>query len=139
MAESLALMQMCHAPHPRSRGTVVPMDVKIYHNPRCSTSRKTLNFLRDDGVEPTIVQYLKDTPSAETLREIFDSLDIPVHEGIRTQEAEYAELSLSPDTPEEELIQAIVSHPRLLQRPIVVSSKGARIARPTIEVVEEIL
>lgn len=117
----------------------MPMDVKIYHNPRCSTSRKTLDFLRDDGVEPTIVQYLKDPPSAETLREIFDSLGIPVHEGIRTKEAEYTELGLNPDTPEEELIQAIVTHPRLLQRPIVVSSKGARIARPTIEVVEEIL
>lgn len=130
---------MCYAPRPRSTGTVVPMDVTIYHNPRCSTSRKTLEFLHDDGLDPTIVQYLKEPPSATELRKIFDTLGIPVHEGIRTKEAEYSELGLTPDTPEEELIQAIATHPRLLQRPIVVSPKGAHIARPSIDVVEEIL
>lgn len=85
------------------------------------------------------MQYLKEPPSATELRKIFDTLGIPVHEGIRTKEAEYSELGLTPDTPEEELIQAISTHPRLLQRPIVVSPKGARIARPSIDVVEEIL
>lgn len=115
------------------------MNVTIYHNPRCSTSRKALDFLRDDGIDPTVIQYLKDTPTAEDLREIFNTLGIAVHEGIRTGEKEYTELGLSPETPEEELIRAVVDHPRLLQRPIVVSEKGARIPRPSLEVLEEIL
>ncbi len=115
------------------------MDITIYHNPRCSTSRKTLEYIRDDGIEPTIVQYLKDIPTHDELRGIFEQLGIPVHEGIRTGETEYAELGLSPDTPEDELLTAIVTHPKLLQRPIVISSKGARIARPTIDVIDDIL
>lgn len=120
-------------------GTLAAMDATIYHNPRCSTSRKTLDFLRGNGIEPTIVQYLKDTPTAEELRKIFTTLAMPVHDGIRTGEPEYAELGLSPETAEEELISAIVSHPRLLQRPIVVTEKGARIARPAVDVIAEIL
>lgn len=124
---------------PTHTGRVATMDVTIYHNPRCSTSRKTLEYIRDDGVEPTIIQYLKDTPSTEELRGIFAQLGIPVHDGIRTGEDDYAELGLSPDTPEEELLSAIASRPRLLQRPIVVTEKGARIARPSITVIDEIL
>lgn len=115
------------------------MDVTIYHNPRCSTSRKALDYIRDDGVEPTIIQYLKDTPSRDELREIFTQLGIAVHEGIRTGESDYADLGLNPDTPDEQLLDAIVTHPRLLQRPIVVTARGARIPRPSIEVLEQIL
>lgn len=115
------------------------MKVTIFHNPRCSTSRNTLAYLRDKDIDPEIVQYLKDTPTAEELRELFDQLGVPVHAGIRTKEAEYKELGLSPDTPENELIDAIVSHPKLLQRPIVVTDKGSRIARPTIDAIDDIL
>lgn len=120
-------------------GTLKVMDITIYHNPRCSTSRKTLEYLRSDGLEPTIINYIKDTPSREEFRALFDRLGIPVHAGIRTREAEYAELGLSPETPEDELIDALLTHPRLLQRPIVVSSKGARIARPSVDVIDSIL
>ena len=67
------------------------------------------------------------------------AMDIPVHQGIRTKETEYTELGLSGDTPEEELLEAVVAHPRLLERPIVVTEKGARIARPSINVIDEIL
>lgn len=115
------------------------MTVTIYHNPRCSTSRNTLNHLRDRGIEPTVVNYLRDTPDAAGLRALFSALGIPVHAGIRIKEAVYAELNLSPDTPEPELIDAIAAHPRLLERPIVVTGKGARIARPDVSVLEEIL
>ncbi|AIK84783.1 arsenate reductase [Corynebacterium glutamicum] len=115
------------------------MQVTIFHNPRCSTSRNTLAYLRDKDIEPEIVQYLKDTPTASELKELFNTLGIPVHDGIRTREAEYTELGLSPETPETELIDAIVAHPRLLQRPIVVTAKGARIARPKIDVIDSIL
>ncbi|ALC05495.1 arsenate reductase [Corynebacterium deserti GIMN1.010] len=115
------------------------MSVTIFHNPQCSTSRNTLSYLREREIEPEIVQYLKNPPTADELRELFDDLGIPVHDGIRTHEKDYKELGLSPDTPEKELIDAIVTHPRLLQRPIVVTEKGARIARPSIDVVDDIL
>ena len=115
------------------------MDVTIYHNPRCSTSRKTLEYLREDGLSSTIIEYLKDTPTKEELRALFDRMGIPVHQGIRTKETEYTELGLSEDTPEDELLDAVVAHPRLLERPIVVTGKGARIARPSINVIDEIL
>ncbi|ANE03680.1 arsenate reductase (glutaredoxin) [Corynebacterium crudilactis] len=115
------------------------MTVTLFHNPRCSTSRNTLTYLREKGIEPEVIQYLKDTPTAEELRELFTTLGIPVHDGIRTREAEYKELGLSAEMPEPELIDAILAHPKLLQRPIVVTAKGARIARPTIDVVDSIL
>lgn len=115
------------------------MNVTIYHNPRCSTSRRTLDHLRDRGIEPRVVNYLRDTPDAAALRALFDELQIPVHAGIRTGEALYTELGLGPDTPEPELIDAIAAHPRLLERPIVVTGKGARIARPDVGVLADIL
>lgn len=129
----------CSAPPRVVDGRVTAMDITIYHNPRCSTSRKTLEYLREDGLSPTIIEYLKDTPTKEELRALFDRMGIPVHQGIRTKETEYTELGLSGDTPEEELLEAVVAHPRLLERPIVVTEKGARIARPSINVIDEIL
>lgn len=129
----------CSAPPRVVDGRVTAMDITIYHNPRCSTSRKTLEYLREDGLNPTIIEYLKDTPTKEELRALFDRMGIPVHQGIRTKETEYTELGLSEDTPEEELLEAVVAHPRLLERPIVVTEKGARIARPSINVIDEIL
>lgn len=129
----------CSTPPRVVDGRVTAMDITIYHNPRCSTSRKTLEYLREDGLNPTIIEYLKDTPTKEELRALFDRMGIPVHQGIRTKETEYTELGLSEDTPEEELLEAVVAHPRLLERPIVVTEKGARIARPSINVIDEIL
>lgn len=129
----------CSAPPHVLDGRLTAMDVTIYHNPRCSTSRKTLEYLREDGLSPTIIEYLKDTPTKEELRALFDRMGIPVHQGIRTKETEYTELGLSEDTPEDELLDAVVAHPRLLERPIVVTGKGARIARPSINVIDEIL
>ncbi len=114
------------------------MTATIYHNPRCSTSRKTLERLREAGVEPEIVKYLETPPEADELRRLIDAAGLTVHEAVRTREAEYKELGLSPDTPDDELLAAMVTHPRLIQRPFVVTDKGVRMARP-IEAVDEIL
>lgn len=110
----------------------------IYHNPRCSKSRQALEKLREKGIEPEIIRYLDTPPSVEKLRELVDAAGITVHDAIRTKEAEYKELGLSPETPDEELLAAMVAHPRLIERPFVVTDKGVRIARPT-EAIEEIL
>lgn len=110
----------------------------IYHNPRCSTSRKTLERLREAGVEPEIVTYLDTPPDVERLRSLIDAAGLTVHEAVRTRETEYRELGLSPQTPDDELLAAMVAHPRLIQRPFVVTDKGVRMARP-VETVDEIL
>lgn len=113
--------------------------ITVYHNPRCSTSRKALEFIEqhsDDEV--TIIRYLDTPPSEEELRTLLADAHLSAHDAIRTEEAEYKELGLSPNTPESELIKAMVTHPRLIQRPIVATYKGTRIARPT-EILKEIL
>lgn len=110
----------------------------IYHNPRCSTSRKALDYLRERGIEPEIIRYL-DTPlSVAELSRLLDAAGLRPHDAVRTREAEYKELGLGPDTPDDELLAAMVAHPRLIQRPIVVTDKGVRIARP-LETIDEIL
>ncbi|MBV7281587.1 arsenate reductase (glutaredoxin) [Corynebacterium sp. TAE3-ERU30] len=110
----------------------------IYHNPRCSKSRAALQYLRDRGIEPTIVRYLEDTPDEQTLRSLLADAGLRPHEAIRTSESEYAELGLSSETPEEELIAAMLAHPRLIERPFVRSASGVVIARPT-EKLDEII
>lgn len=111
----------------------------IYHNPRCSTSRKGKAYLEERGITPTVIRYLDEVPSAAELKQLYDRAGISVHDGIRTREAAYKELDLSPDdTPEDELLAAMVANPRLIERPIVVTDKGVRIARPT-EAIDDIL
>ena len=110
----------------------------IYHNPRCSKSRQALERLRDRGIEPEIIRYLDAPPSVEKLRELIVAAGIAVHDAVRTKEAEYRELGLSPATPDDELLAAMAAHPRLIERPFVVTEKGVRIARPT-ESIDKIL
>lgn len=110
----------------------------IYHNPRCSKSRQALERLRDRGIEPEVIRYLDAPPSVEKLRELIGAAGIAVHDAVRTKEAEYRELGLSPATPDDELLAAMAAHPRLIERPFVVTEKGVRIARPT-EAIDEIL
>lgn len=109
----------------------------IYHNPRCSTSRKTLGLLRDNGIEPTIVEYLKTPPSRAELVKMIADAGIAVREAVRSREALYAELNLA-DASDDALLDAMAEHPILIQRPFVVTSKGTRLARP-IEAIHEIL
>ena len=113
------------------------MDATIYHNPRCSTSRKALDRLREEGIEPSVVKYLDEVPSREQLETLISDAGLTVHEAVRTREAEYSELGLA-DASDDELLDAMVKHPKLIQRPFVVTAKGTRMARP-LESLDEIL
>ncbi|KAA0117325.1 arsenate reductase (glutaredoxin) [Mycolicibacterium sp. P9-22] len=110
---------------------------RIYHNPKCSTSRKTLDLLRDNGVEPEIVLYLKTPPSRDELVAMIADAGIEVRAAVRKRESRYAELGLAEAT-DDELLDAMVEHPILIERPFVVTDKGTRLARP-IDTVHEIL
>ena len=114
-----------------------PSDSTIYHNPRCSTSRKTLQFLRDKGIEPTVIQYLKTPPSRGQLVELIRDAGIDVRTAVRKRESLYDELNLA-EADDDELLDAMASHPILIERPFVVTPKGTRLARP-IDAVREIL
>ena len=111
--------------------------VTIYHNPRCTTSRKTLDLLRDNGIEPNVVQYLKTPPSRAQLVKMIKDAGIDVRTAVRTRESLYAELKLA-DAGDDELLDAMAEHPILIERPFVVTPKGTRLARP-IDAVREIL
>jgi arsenate reductase len=107
------------------------MTVRILHNPRCSKSRATLALLRDRGMEPEIIHYLETPPDAASLKDICRRLDISPRQLLRKGEAEYAELGLdNPQLSDAELIDAMHSHPRLIERPIVLSGGKAAIGRP---------
>jgi arsenate reductase (glutaredoxin) len=112
-------------------------DTTIYHNPKCTTSRKTLELLRDSGVEPRVVQYLKTPPSRDELVRMIRDAGIEVRSAVRKREALYAELNLA-DASDDQLLDAMAEHPILIERPFVVTPKGTRLARP-VDRVREIL
>ena len=112
-------------------------EVVIYHNPRCSTSRNTLELLRDKGIEPIIVEYLKTPPSRSELVKLIRDAGIDVRTAVRKRESLYAELNLA-DATDDQLLYAMAEHPILIERPFVVTTKGTRLARP-IDTVREIL
>lgn len=110
---------------------------KIYHNPRCSKSRETLKLLQDKGIEPEIVLYLETPPDAKTLQGLLQQLGLKPRELMRTKEAEYKELGLdNPELNDAQLIDAMVSTPKLIERPIVVNGKRAALGRPPEQVLE---
>lgn len=112
-------------------------EVTIYHNPRCSKSRATLALLEERGIQPRIVKYLETPPTAEELRDILQKLGIGPRDLIRKKEAEYKEQGLdNPNLSDEELVAAMVSHPRLIERPIVVVGDKAAIGRPPENVLD---
>ena len=107
------------------------MTVTIYHNPRCSKSRQTLALLRDHGLTPSVVDYLKTPPDAATLSDLLDKLDCPPRQLMRVKEPVYQELGLSDENLNDaDLIQAMVKNPILMERPIVVTSNRATLGRP---------
>ena len=115
------------------------MSVTIYHNPRCSKSRQTLALLQEHGIEPTIIEYLKTPPDAETLRRLLDALGMSPRELMRRKEKEYQEQELDdPSLSDDDLIRAMLEHPRLIERPIVVTDKGVAIGRPPENVLQVI-
>jgi arsenate reductase (glutaredoxin) len=109
----------------------------IYHNPKCTTSRKTLDLLRDNGIEPNVVLYLKTPPSRAELKKMIADAGIDVRTAVRKREALYTELGLA-DASDDELLDAMAEHPILIERPFVTTAKGTRLARP-IDSVREIL
>ncbi|MEX2963250.1 arsenate reductase (glutaredoxin) [Microbulbifer sp. TYP-18] len=109
----------------------------IYHNPRCSKSRQTMQLLQDRGIEPNTVLYLETPPSATTLAELLRQLGITARDLLRTGEEEYKALQLGEaGLSEAQLIDAMAQHPRLIQRPIVVNGDKAVVARPPEKVLE---
>ena len=111
------------------------MTVRIYHNPRCSTSRKTLALLRDKGVEPEIVEYLKTPYTAAQLKALLGQLGLPARAVIRKKEA--ASAGIDPESlSEEALIRAMAEHPIIVERPIVVANGKAALGRPPEKVLE---
>jgi len=115
------------------------MTATIFHNPMCGTSRKTLQILRDEGIEPNIREYLKDPPTREELRALYQRAGMTPRDGLRAKEPLAAELGLTaPDVDDDTILDAMIAHPILINRPLVETEKGVRLCRPQ-ERVEEIL
>jgi arsenate reductase len=113
------------------------MSVTIYHNPRCSKSRQALQLLHEHGVEPEVVRYLDTPPDAATLARLLDLLALEPRGLMRRKEPEYKALGLdAPDLTREQLIAAMVAHPKLIERPIVVKDGRAALGRPPERVLE---
>lgn len=110
-------------------------DITIYHNPSCGTSRNTLALIRSAGTEPEVIEYLKTPPDRATLKSLIERMGISAHELLRVKETLYGELDLANKKwSEDDLIDQMVKHPILLNRPIVVTPLGARLCRPAEQV-----
>ncbi|MBG22924.1 MAG: arsenate reductase (glutaredoxin) [Idiomarinaceae bacterium] len=111
--------------------------VSIYHNPRCSKSRQTLALLQEQGIEPTVIEYLKDTPSEDEIKELLSKLGfVSARELMRSKEDVFKELELKNESDEDKLVAAMAAHPKLIERPIVVKGEQARLGRPPEAVLE---
>ncbi|MDO8440763.1 MAG: arsenate reductase (glutaredoxin) [Polaromonas sp.] len=114
-------------------------NITIYHNPQCGTSRNTLALIRNSGAEPEVIEYLKTPPSRETLVRLIAAMGIPVRELLRRKGTPYDELQLdNPALGDEQLLDAMLAHPVLMNRPVVVTPLATRLCRPS-EVVLDIL
>lgn len=113
------------------------MDVIIYHNPACGTSRNTLGLIRNAGVEPHVIDYLKCPPARALLAQLIARMGIPVRALLREKGTPYAELGLGdPALSDDQLLDAMMAHPILINRPIVVSPLGVRLCRPSEQVLD---
>ena len=115
------------------------MEATIYHNPGCGTSRNALALLRDAGIEPVIVEYLRVTPSRPQLQALIRAAGLTVREAVRPKGALYDELGLAdPELTDDQLLDAMLAHPVLINRPFVVTPLGTRLCRP-VDRLHEIL
>jgi arsenate reductase len=115
------------------------MKATIYHNPKCGTSRKTLDILTEAGADVTVVEYLKSKPAKEELRRLYDRAGIKPSEGLRKKESLVADLGLLDGLKsEEDILEAMSAHPVLIERPLVETEKGVRLCRPQ-EAVRDLL
>jgi arsenate reductase (glutaredoxin) len=113
------------------------MKAKIYHNPMCGTSRKTLEILRDSGFDVWIHEYLKTPPTREELKQLYEQAGITPREGLRAKEPLAEELGLTRgDVSDDQILDAMVEHPILIERPLVETGKGVRLCRPQDKVRE---
>jgi len=113
------------------------MDAIIYHNPACGTSRNTLALIRNAGLEPHVIEYLKCPPSRVMVRDLVARMGVPLRSVLREKGTPFAELGLGdPALDDEALLDAIEAHPVLLNRPIVVTPLGVRLCRPSEEVID---
>ncbi|GAA0257898.1 Arsenate reductase [Methylorubrum aminovorans] len=114
-----------------------PFDVVIYHNPACGTSRNTLAMIRNAGIEPHVVEYLKTLPSRALVRRMLARAGLSVRDVLREKGTPYAELGLAdPALTDAQLLDALAAHPVLLNRPLVVSPRGVRLCRPSEAVLD---
>jgi arsenate reductase len=112
-------------------------EATIFHNPMCGTSRKTLDILRQSGRDINVREYLKDPPTRDELKAIYDRAGILPRDGLRAKEPLAAELGLTrPDVSDDEILDAMVEHPILIERPLVETEKGVRLCRPQDKVRE---
>ena len=112
-------------------------DITIFHNPNCSTSRKVLEMIRETGAQPQVIEYLKQPPSRETLQKLIADMGVPVRDVLRQKGSPYDELGLAdPKWSDDQLIDFMVQHPILINRPIVSTPLGARLCRPVESVLE---
>lgn len=108
------------------------LTVTIYHNPACGTSRNTLAMIRQSGEEPKVIEYLKEPPSRETLKDLVDAMGITPRQLLREKGTPYADLGLDdPSLTDDALLDAMIAHPILINRPIVLTDRGAALCRPS--------
>jgi arsenate reductase (glutaredoxin) len=113
------------------------MDVIIYHNPQCGTSRNTLGLIRNAGIEPHIIEYVKTPPTRLLLRQLIERMGVSVRDVIREKGTPYRELGLDdPSLNDDQLLDAMMAHPILINRPIVVTPMGVRLCRPSETVLD---
>jgi arsenate reductase len=112
-------------------------EITIYHNPACGTSRNTLGLIRHAGIEPKVIEYLKTPPTKDELRQLLARMRMPVRALLRQKGTPYAELGLDrPDWSDDQLLDLMLQHPILINRPIVVTALGVKLCRPSEEVLE---
>ncbi|MFK0272051.1 arsenate reductase (glutaredoxin) [Ensifer sp. NPDC090286] len=113
------------------------MNVTIYHNPTCGTSRNTLAMIRNAGIEPTVIEYLQAPPSRQALEKMIADAGLTVRDALREKGTPYAELGLGdPTVSDERLLEAMMAHPILINRPFVVTPIGTRLCRPSERVLD---
>lgn len=113
------------------------IDVVIYHNPECGTSRNTLGLIRNAGIEPHVIEYLKTPPSRALLKSLIERMGVSVRDVVRIKGTPYRELKLDePGVTDEQLLDAMMAHPILINRPIVVTPLGVKLCRPSEAVLD---
>ncbi|MEX1198948.1 MAG: arsenate reductase (glutaredoxin) [Pseudohongiellaceae bacterium] len=112
------------------------MQITIWHNPRCSKSRETLSLLQERGIEPSVRLYLEDAPGEGELRDVIDRLGLRAIDLVRTKEVEFRDSGLNRKATDDELIAAMVKHPKLIERPVVMADGKAVLGRPPEKVLD---